>query len=175
VSATAPASVPRFAGRGWTGSRLPWVVLALVVGVSLWAGAAPRHTPSLDQRVRQVAADVRCPSCTDLTAADSNAPTAVAVRQTIRQGLQQGQSPAQIESWLAGRYGRDILLRPPTRGVAGLVWELPVAGAVIALGALAFAFARWRRAVSGGDPAEADRRLVEEALARSGGPPGDEP
>ena len=141
----------------------PWVLLAVALGVCLWFGAAPRTALTLDQRVHAVASEVRCPSCEDLTAADSNAATAVAVRDLIRTQLRQGQGPAQIEAYLAARYGNDILLRPPARGVAGLVWVLPVAGGVAALGLLAFAFRRWRRDPVGA-PDAADRDLVERAL-----------
>lgn len=140
-----------------------WALLAVALAVSLWVGASPRTAPNLDQRVHTVASEVRCPSCEDLTAADSNAPTAVAVRDLIRSQLRQGRSPAQIEAYLAARYGNDILLRPPARGVAGMVWVLPVAGGLAALGLLALAFRRWRR-VPVATPDAGDRDLVRRAL-----------
>ena len=146
----------------------PWAALAVALGVCLWIGAGSRSTPTLDQRVRAVAGDVRCPSCEDLTAADSNAPTAIAVRSLIRTQLQQGRAPAAIEAYLAGRYGDDILLRPPATGVAGLVWVLPVAGSLAAAALLGVAFWRWRRQAPTGDPDDADRALVERALEGEG-------
>jgi cytochrome c-type biogenesis protein CcmH len=128
--------------------------------------ALPRSAaPTLDQREHAIAAEVRCPSCSALTAADSNASTAVAVRNAIRQQLVAGKSREQIESFLAGRYGPDILLRPTSRGLTGLVWVLPVAAALLVLAGLALALRRWcRPAAALGDT---DRQLVDEALATS--------
>jgi len=149
---------------------LAWAVLAVVAAASLAVAAAPRPAPpGLDARVHAIAAEVRCPSCSALTAADSDASTAVAVRNAIRQRLVQGQSREQIEAYLASRYGPGIILRPTSRGVAGLVWVLPVAAAIVVLGALALAFRRWRAgpAVAGDE----DRRLVEAALAASAAAP----
>jgi cytochrome c-type biogenesis protein CcmH/NrfF len=45
----------------------------------------------------------------------------------------------------AGKFGEDILLRPKSSGIGGLVWVLPVVGLVAAAGFLGFAFWRWRR------------------------------
>jgi len=144
---------------------LPWVVLgalvagALAVGTS--GGSAGRQ--SIDHRVERVARDVRCPQCSGQSAADSDAETAVAVRATIRQQVEQGRTDGQIKRYLADRYGQDILERPPATGVAGLVWALPVVGFVLALTGLAFAFRRWKAQGLGSGPTEEDRRLVEEA------------
>ena len=133
----------------------PWLLVAAMVGVGLGIGVGRSGAPpTLDQQVRSIASEVRCPSCADLNAAESNAVTAVAVRNAIRQRLQQGQSRAQIESFLAGRYGADILLRPPTSGAGALVWALPVLGALVLLAAGGWALHRW---TGGSDPGRVPR------------------
>ena len=152
--------------RGWAA----WVLLLFVLGVGLGIGVSRSGPPStVDQQVRAIAAEVRCPSCADLNSAQSNDVTAVAVRSAIRQRLVQGQSRARIEAFLVGRYGPDILLRPPSRGVGGLVWLLPVLAAALALAGAVWALRRWR-APAAGDPPSArapdagDEAIVGRAL-----------
>lgn len=155
----------------------PWLLVAVMVGVGLGIGAGRQGgPPTIDQQVRSIASEVRCPSCTDLNAAESNAVTAVAVRNAIRQRLEQGQSRTRIESFLAGRYGPDILLRPSTSGAGALVWALPVAGAVLLLVGGAWALRRWAgpsrpgsgpgqgRGAPDAGPDAADEAIVRRAL-----------
>ena len=141
------ATAPRITHKGARRWRLGLVWLAMVVALGVAFGydaLASHHRQSLDQQVAAIANQVRCPSCQDETAENSATQTAAAVRATIRQRLLAGQSQAQIEAYLESRYGPSILLRPPAGGLSGLVWVLPVAAAVAALGGLAVAFRRWR-------------------------------
>ena len=167
-----------------TRSRLivwaPWLLVLVVLGVGLAIGAGVGGSPSIDDRTRAIASEIRCPSCSDLNAAQSNDVTAVAVRNLIHQRLEQGQSEAEIDAYLVSRYGPDILLRPSGRGISSLVWILPVVVALLALAAVAWALARWRAtAGSSSEIVEPDgeaRRRVDEALERAvsgggGGPP----
>jgi cytochrome c-type biogenesis protein CcmH len=121
-----------------------WTVLAVALAVALFAGS--HHgggAPTVGQRVASIASDIRCPSCSGLSAEDSNASTAVAIRSDIRARVIAGQSDAQIETYLTSRYGPGILLRPPVSGLSALVWILPAAAAVAAVGVLVGVF--WRR------------------------------
>lgn len=142
----------------------PWLVLVLVVIVALafGAGRGNRH-PTVAQRVNHVASQVRCPTCRELSAAESDAKAAVAIRAEIRRRVLLGESDAQIRAFLASRYGRDILLKPPASGVAGLVWALPVAALICGAIFLGSAFRRWKdRPVL--HPTDADRAIVDQAL-----------
>jgi cytochrome c-type biogenesis protein CcmH len=133
---------------------------ALVLGAHRGGG-----TPPAAQRAAAIDAVVRCPSCEGLSVADSSSSTAVAIRAAVLARVHAGQSDAQIEQYLVSRYGESILLRPPTTGVAALVWLLPVLA--VAGAATGVAVVVWRRrrtpesAVS-----EEDRALVADALAR---------
>jgi len=136
------------------------VAVALVVGASHGSGA---RTPA--QRAAAIDAVVRCPSCEGLSVADSSSSTAVAIRAAVLSRARAGQSDGAIEQYLVSRYGESILLRPPTSGVAGLVWVLPVLAIVAALGALVVVL--WRRRPPGDDivVGDEDRALVADALA----------
>ena len=143
--------------------RVAWVAMGLVLAASLAVGAGGRGERTEAQRVAAISRDVRCPTCAGLSVAESDAKAAEAVRDEIRTRVAAGQSDGEIRAYLAGRYGRDILLKPDARGVASLVWVLPVIATVTSAAGLAFAFVRWRRRFAR-VPTPEERTLVEDAL-----------
>lgn len=162
------AAPPR--GAGMSRRALPWVALALVLVTALGVGARRPAGPETEaQRVRRLASEVRCPTCRGLSAAESDALAARAIRDDIRDRVRAGQDDGAILQSMVDRHGRDILLRPEGRGVAALVWALPVAATVLAAAGLTVAFRRWRPRPS--EPSADDRALVERALAREGTSP----
>ncbi len=96
------------------------VALALVVVVlnprPVGDGARIAHLESL----------VRCPSCEDLSVAQSTATAALAVRAEIAARVRAGQSDNQILTSLERVYGTSILLRPPTSGLGVVLWLGPL-------------------------------------------------
>jgi cytochrome c-type biogenesis protein CcmH len=144
---------------------LPWVALAAVVAGALVAGGASgRPDPSPAARAQRLAAELRCPVCQGLSVADSPSSTARAIAADIRRRVDEGQSDQAIRQAYVERYGEWILLQPEGSGLGAVVWALPVAGLVLGGGALVLAFRRWRRQPAL-EPSEADRTLVEQALA----------
>lgn len=136
------------------------LVIALLVGSGVFSSAPP--TPA--QRAAAIDASVRCPSCEDLSVANSSAPTAVAVRATVRQLISQGESDAQITAYLEARYGTAIALDPAKSGWSALIWILPVVG--IILGAIGVGVVLFRRR----DPKDdlevvGDRQVLLKSLA----------
>ena len=148
--------------------RLPWLVLALVLAVALAIGAQGRSGPRTHaQRVKHIASEIRCPTCRNQSAAESDAAAAKAVRDEIDRRVRAGESDGEIVAFMVSRYGSDILLKPQGSGVASLVWVLPVVAVVVALAGLAVAFRRWR-AHPGVEVSTEDRELVERELEREG-------
>jgi cytochrome c-type biogenesis protein CcmH len=144
--------------------RLVWVLLAAVLAAALIVGAQGRSGPMTEsQRVRHIASEIRCPTCRNQSAAESDAAAAKAVREEIGRRVHDGQSDGEIVAFLVSRYGGDILLKPKGTGVASLVWSLPVVAGVVALAGLGFAFRRWR-ARPGVVVSPEDRALVDRAL-----------
>lgn len=86
---------------------------------------------------------VRCPSCSDLSVAVSNATSAIAVRHEIAAKVRQGQSDNQILTSLESVYGTSILLSPPSSGLGVLLWIVPLL-VVVLLVASAVRLARRR-------------------------------
>lgn len=147
--------------------RLSWAALVVVVVVALGVGVVEERAPRTEvDRVTAIAAGIRCPTCAGLSAAESDAAAAQAVRDEIRTRLREGQGRAEIEAYFVSRFGRGILLEPERSGVAGLVWVLPVGGALLAIGLVTSMFLRRARHRDGAATTPADRALVERALGR---------
>lgn len=152
-------------------ARWPWIVLvALLVGGLAVAVAGESGPRTSEERVRAITESVKCPTCQGQSVADSNASAAKSIRTEIARRIGEGQSDEQIRAYidddLAALYGEDLLLTPPKSGVAGLVWFLPVALFVGAIGGLIGAFRYWRGGAED-EVSDADRQLVADAQRRS--------
>ncbi|MFN2606638.1 MAG: cytochrome c-type biogenesis protein CcmH [Acidimicrobiales bacterium] len=135
-----------------------------MLAVTLLVGSHGRSAaPSDASRAHRIDTEIRCPTCRGLSAADSDAPAAQAIRDEVLRRVQAGQTDGEVRAYLVSRYSADILLKPRSSGIAGLVWALPVVALVLAVGGLALAFARWR-AHPGTRVSDADRALVDQAL-----------
>ena len=125
---------------------VPWLLLAVVVGVSLAVAVGDEGGPrSNADRVEHNSATIQCPTCRGQAVSDSASPAAANIRREIARRVESGESDDEIRGYLADRFGDDILLNPPRSGFAALVWVLPVAGIVAALAGLVLAFRRWQR------------------------------
>jgi cytochrome c-type biogenesis protein CcmH len=163
-------------GRAWT--RGPAAGLAVLLLVMLGAlaavaarGSAPAATPA--DRVHAIAAGLRCPTCRDLSVADSPAPLARQMRNQVAEGLEAGKSPEAIRQEFVAAYGESVLLVPRRRGIGLVAWVAPAL--LLAGGLVAAALAVWRWRARGAAAAaapstprtsHADRALLERALAR---------
>lgn len=134
-----------------------WLLLLVALGsLGLLAqGVAPAYAqtqtanPDLDRQVREIASDLRCPVCQNLSVADSPSQLAAQMRDIIRQKLQAGESRQAIMQYFVDNYGQSILLNPPQQGFTLLVWL----GAVAAvLGGAALLALRLRRALTPSSP-----------------------
>jgi cytochrome c-type biogenesis protein CcmH len=114
--------------------RASLAALALVSGL-----AAAQADPALENRVANLAHELRCLVCQNQTLADSNATLAVDLRNQIREQLQQGASDQDVIDFMVARYGDFVLYRPPFKAATLLLWLGPFL--LLALGALML----WRR------------------------------
>lgn len=135
------------------------------------AGSSP---PDMDERVRDVASELRCVVCQNLSVADSPSDLAKEMRNLIRELLQQGKTPAEIKAYFVSRYGEFVLLEPPKRGFNLLVWGLPFAAILVGAGGIYLVAKRWtqqeHQAAPPLDPAYAERvrREIKEREGSSG-------
>ena len=111
------------------------------VAVAVLALASAPVAPSAQRRVAHLESLVKCPSCENLSVAQSNATAALAVRNEIRRAVAAGESDNRILTSLESTYGPSILLSPSTSGLGTLLWLGPL---VVVL-ALVFALTRLAR------------------------------
>ena len=140
---------------GWI--AIAWLVLVCAVALMAYGN---RPTPlSLDDRVRAVAQQLRCPQCNGESVADSPANISASIRTDIRRRLLAGQSQNQIKQFYVSRYGDWILLSPPQTGIGGVAWLAPPLLVLGGLGLLLTLVTDWRRRGRGGAPVSSERYL----------------
>lgn len=115
------------------------VLVAIALGAERDAGG-PRP---LDDRVQEIASDLRCPVCQNLSVADSPSRLAGEMRAEIASRLRAGASADEVRGYFVERYGDWVLLEPPRRGLNLVPWLVPVVG-LVAGGAIWLALVRRR-------------------------------
>ncbi len=109
--------------------------------------AAPLSDAELEARVREIASELRCPTCRALSVQDSPSGMAEEMRGLIREQLRAGKTPEEVRAYFLERYGEWILLKPKAEGFNWAVWLLPV---VALAGGLVFVMLTARRWVQQG-------------------------
>jgi cytochrome c-type biogenesis protein CcmH len=119
------------------------VAIALVALASLAGAAGATHVS--EQTVHDVAAELRCVVCQNLSVADSPSEMAAQMRAIVRERLEAGDTPEEVREYFVARYGEWILLAPRRAGFNLLVWGFPVAAMVVGLAIVAVLLRRWTR------------------------------
>jgi cytochrome c-type biogenesis protein CcmH len=110
---------------------LPLVLPAVSVGES--ARTEAPMSPQTQARWDHIAAELRCLVCQNESLASSNAELAVDLRREVRHLIEQGQSDADIRTFLVSRYGDFVLYKPEVKPVTWLLWFGPFALLLLAL------------------------------------------
>jgi cytochrome c-type biogenesis protein CcmH len=143
-----------------------WILLLFVVVGFLAYGStrdAGARTP--EERVEEIAKSLACPVCDGESVYESANPASAAIRQEIKAQVAAGEATNDdIVAYIVQQFGAQTQLVPKATGFESLVWVLPAVAFVCAAVGLFFAFRRWRTNVDT-VPDDADRALVEEALA----------
>lgn len=104
----------------------------VVVGLAVLLAAGGDARPAtMDERVHEIAAGLRCPVCMNLSVADSPSRLAGEMRSEIESRLRAGERPEQIRAFFVDRYGEWILLEPVRRGLNLIPWLAPVVGLTV--------------------------------------------
>jgi cytochrome c-type biogenesis protein CcmH len=138
---------------------LVWLLVELA---AVPVSAQPPATNVEDPRLYEVAAQLRCVVCRNLSVADSPSEMAQQMRVIIRERLAAGESPAQITQYFVDRYGEWILLLPRRSGFNLLVWGFPIAAIAVGLIVFALLLRRWTsRARATVTPSAVDAAMSE--------------
>src|SRR5256886_4099327 len=107
--------------------RYATAVLLLAVLVADPARGAQAPTRAVtESQVHEVAAELRCVVCQNLSVADSPSEMARQMRAIVRERLEAGESPARVVQYFVDRYGEWILLPPRRSGFSLLLWPAPL-------------------------------------------------
>jgi cytochrome c-type biogenesis protein CcmH len=148
--------------------RALWVLSVISVLSSNILQAAT--APDLEDRTREIATELRCVVCQNLSVADSPSEMAQQMRAIVREQLQAGKSPEEIKEFFVSKYGDWVLLKPKTTGFSALLWILPYVVLVVGvITALCF-IRRWtanKKLSEGTNPSQVGQPLPSEWIQQA--------
>ncbi|EKF19767.1 cytochrome c-type biogenesis protein [Nitratireductor pacificus] len=125
---------------------------AFLVMTALWSSAAlavqPDEVlsdPALEERARDLSAQLRCMVCQNQSIDDSDAELARDLRVLVRDRLKAGDDNEEVLDYVVARYGEFVLLKPRFSVRNALLWGTPFLLLLIG-GSVIYANARMRRA-----------------------------
>lgn len=116
------------------------LLMAVVVG-----NEAPLVDAKLEARAQTLMREIRCVVCENEPVSQSTADIAVDMRRVIRTQISEGKSDNQVRTFFTDKYGQFVSFRPPTTGLAILLWAFPFLLLAGVGGAIAFRLFRARR------------------------------
>lgn len=130
------------------------LTLALLVAMPSFAVEPDEilDDPVLEERARDLSAELRCLVCRNESIDESNAELARDLRLLVRERLLAGDTDDEVIAFLVERYGEYVLLRPSTSGSSILLWLAGPLMLLIAVG-VGIGYIRGRKLAT--DPVEA--------------------
>jgi cytochrome c-type biogenesis protein CcmH len=138
--------------------------IAVVALAALMASGRSGGARTLEERVHEIGAGLRCTVCLNLSVADSPSKLAGEMRTEIETQLRAGRSPEQIRAFFVDRYGEWILLSPPRHGLNLLPWAVPIVGMLAGV-AVWVGFVRRRAPRTPDEVTETEHLRIEHELA----------
>lgn len=134
--------------------RVIAITLALLVAMPSFAVEPDEilDDPVLEERARDLSAELRCLVCRNESIDESNAELARDLRLLVRERLLAGDTDDEVIAFLVERYGEYVLLRPSTSGSSILLWLAGPLMLLIAVG-VGIGYIRGRKLAT--DPVEA--------------------
>ena len=110
----------------WGTGRILLVVFVAMFLAPQLTRAQISNDSILEQRTKELAAQLRCPVCQGLSIEDSPSELSLQMKQVVRDQLREGKSPEEVKAYFVSKYGEWILLAPKPRGMNLAVYLLPV-------------------------------------------------
>lgn len=118
------------------------VLRSLLLSMTLVTAVLAQEPTQVDDQARELFRSLMSPYCPGSLLAECPSSQAAVLRDSVRARLRRGQTPEQIETYLVGVYGPQILASPPFAGMGTLPW---VGAAALVVGGLAAAVWWMRR------------------------------
>jgi cytochrome c-type biogenesis protein CcmH len=80
----------------------------------------------VDNQVRRIGNELRCPVCGSAAITESPSDFARSMLAEVRAQVEAGKSETEIYNYFSSKYGNTVLLKPPFQGVNVIVWILPM-------------------------------------------------
>jgi cytochrome c-type biogenesis protein CcmH len=125
-------------GRDYTALRI--AVLVLLLGGAAWAAEVPTFQEVEEGLTCQCGCGLTVHSCNHL-----QCPSALPLRQEIREQLAKGLDKTSVLAHFEQKYGEKILSAPTTRGFNLTAWTVPFIGLGLGAALVIFTLLRWRR------------------------------
>ena len=124
---------PLLRGRCPAGQRgVIWIVLAMILALLTALPALAVNPdeilsdPVLEERARNLSAQLRCMVCQNQSIDDSNAELARDLRVLVRERLVDGDTDQEVIDYVVSRYGEFVLLKPRVSAKTIILWAAPV-------------------------------------------------
>ena len=117
--------------------------LFLILHLLLLNPLLAADAPDIDEQARNIAQELRCVVCQNLSVADSPSEMAQQMRGVVREQLRAGKTPQEVKDFFVSKYGEWVLLAPTTRGFSLLVWVLPFVVLVLGIALALWLLRRW--------------------------------
>jgi cytochrome c-type biogenesis protein CcmH len=124
--------------------------------------------PALEQRARNISAELRCLVCQNQSIDDSDAPLAADLRRVVRERLVAHDTDQQVLDYLVARYGEFVLLTPRFELSTVLLWLTPIL--VFAVGLTLAARAAARQPAAEAKPLSEKEKAQIAKIMADGGP-----
>ena len=153
-------------------SRLLFVILLTLPMIVQAKEAAPTSDdPALEQRLMNLATELRCLVCQNQSLADSHADLAIDLRNQVREQMKAGKTDDEIRAWLTQRYGDFVLYRPPVRSTTALLWFGPFLLLLVGLAGLGLYLRRRRQVIGQPQFTNEEHARAQALLHPDQGPP----
>ena len=126
-------------------------LVTILITLAFWNYSAYSETDKVifddnSLEFKDVAGELRCPTCTGLSVLDSDAKFSVQIKDQVKEQMDKGRSKEEILEFFVERYGPWILREPPKEGFNVIAWIIPIA--MLFLGPIIIWAVVWRNKVT---------------------------
>jgi len=136
----------------------------LALNASAKEAAPLAEDPLVEQRLVNIAGELRCLVCQNESLAGSQADLAKDLRREVRDLIKDGKSDQEVKDFLVSRYGDFVLYRPQIKPETYLLWAGPFVLLIIGIVVLVRYLRRRGTQIAAAPLSDEERKRAEELL-----------